>query len=183
MKINVCKSLTLGAFIVSAALEPHSWVVVLASAVWQPLLPVGGPACLYDTEHDVRIPEPEGALTSVIISINPEAASQGEILHFFVSFLFLALFSKVWRDWTAAAASTACWAPAFYPVTSPQKKLTRKCSPPRKYPSIRWEWQSSESTDLHIPHSLVRLAQPLYWNSWHFEMLHCSSDVLNYTTH
>ena len=55
-------------FIATAALFIHSRVLILASALWQPLLPGGGPARLHDTEHDDWLPEPEGALTAVSIS-------------------------------------------------------------------------------------------------------------------
>lgn len=56
------------------ALRPDSRVVVLAAALWKPVLPPGGPAGLHDPDHDERIPEPEGgfpALIIIIVSFSP----------------------------------------------------------------------------------------------------------------
>lgn len=38
-------------------------MVVLAAFVREPLLQVGGPACLHDTGRDGRLPQPEGGVT------------------------------------------------------------------------------------------------------------------------
>lgn len=57
----------------SAALCPSSRVVVVASSLWQPLLPAGGAADLYDTEHDEWLFESEGALAAFIISVFPQS--------------------------------------------------------------------------------------------------------------
>lgn len=126
-------SLLFWGFITNTTLHPHSWVVILASTLWQPLLPVGGPACMHDTDYDDWIPEPKGALIVAIICIRPMAVFWDEHLGFF----YFLLFSKVWRGCTAAAGCTACWVLAFSPVTSLQKKLMLKCSPLSWYPSTR----------------------------------------------
>lgn len=77
-------------------------MVILASTLWQPVLSVGGPARLYDTQHDGWLPEPEGVLTAdtteQVVLITPEFLSLCVIL---------LIFSKVWRGCSAAAAFTA----------------------------------------------------------------------------
>lgn len=57
-------------------------MVILASTLWQPLLQIGGPARLHDTECDDWLPEPEGALTAVIISIGSIAGLLVKYLKF-----------------------------------------------------------------------------------------------------
>lgn len=125
-------------FIATACLLPFSWVVILASALWQPLLQIGGPAFLHDTGCDDWLPEPKGAMTAVIISISSIASVLVKFLSFFV-FVILVIFSKVWRGCTAVAVSIVSWVLDFYPVISPQKKLMLKCSPLWKYPSTRFD--------------------------------------------
>lgn len=48
--------------------KSHSWQVILASTLWQPLLPVGGPTWLYVSEHDEWLPEPEGVLMYIFFT-------------------------------------------------------------------------------------------------------------------
>lgn len=50
-------------------LFPSSWVLVLASTLWEPLLQAGGPACLHDRQYDVWLPEPKGASPPALVSI------------------------------------------------------------------------------------------------------------------
>lgn len=40
---------------------PFSWVVVMASTLWQPLQQAGGSACLHDPQYEAWLPEPKGA--------------------------------------------------------------------------------------------------------------------------
>lgn len=46
---------------------PFSWVVVMASTLWEPLQQAGGSACLHDPQYEAWLPEPKGA--SAFISI------------------------------------------------------------------------------------------------------------------
>lgn len=125
-------------YFATAFVRPYSWVVILASALWQPLLQVGGPACLHDTECDDWLPQSKGAVTAVIISISSIAGFLVRYLSSCVC-VILVIFSKVRRGCTAVAVFIVCWVQAFCPVTSPQKKLTLKYSPVSKYPSTRFD--------------------------------------------
>lgn len=40
---------------------PFSWVVVMASTLWEPLQQAGGSACLHDPQYEAWLPEPKGA--------------------------------------------------------------------------------------------------------------------------
>lgn len=118
--------------------HPHSRVVILASSVRQPVLPLSGAAGLHDAERHERLSESEGALTTFTVTSRSRSEFWPGLCNHSV-FVALLISSKVCGGWTAAAISTVCWAPAFCPVTSPLKKSMLKCSPLLMCQSIMWE--------------------------------------------